>query len=436
MSGPPSPPLSPPTLPPHLLTSLSPALPSPARARGQGRLRIALVLVVLILTSACGGQTGGTLATGRLNTEGSPTERYAASLRLAALGRVELRAGADEMAAEHFKAAYRKHPHPDYLLAAARAAEKAKLYAEAHDALRRAQDHDLAADERSRVAAELVRLEPLVPPGLVRVTVQVQPEGARVELTRQMPGEPAKGAGAAARSFDRVVLGTGGVFLQAGTWAVYSTARGYQSELQTVQVAPDGGEFVAVALGLEDTGPQLAEPVKSRIKKPDGVGVPEDKKVPEPDGPVVEFGMTTKPKRSSIHTWGPLVSSALGVVAVGAGGWFGFQATQNGADANDLQAQGLSKAAYDSDFAFYRQQTESNAQLANYAFIGGGALVAIGSLWWMLAPSADAAADEGPKPKMTDAGSASRSLIAQGRSGWRPPTLVVLPTGAGLSWTF
>ena len=385
------------------------------------------LVVSFVAVAGCGGQTGGTLATGRLNTEGSPTERYSASLRLAALARVELRAGADEMAAEHFKAAYRKHPHADYLLAAAKAAEKAKLYAEAHDALRRCQTHDLPAEERARVTAEIARLAPLVPPQLIRVTVQVQPDGARVELTRQLPGESAKVVGNGARPFDRVVLGTGGVYLAAGMWAVYSTAKGYQSELQTVQVAPDGGEFVAVALAVEDTGPQLADPLRSKLKKPEDGLNPDDKKPPEPEGPVVEFGMAKTPKRSSVHTWGPLVASALGVVAVGAGGWFGFQATQNGAQANDLHNQGLSKADYDSNFAFYRQQTESNAQLANYALIGGGTMLAIGTLWWMLAPSQDATPNDGAAPKLTEA--TPKFPLAL-------PRLTLAPGGAGLAWTF
>ncbi len=378
----------------------------------------------------CGGATGGTLATGRPGGEGSPTERYVASLRLSALGRVEARGGLDEVAAEHFRAAYRKHPAVEYLLAAARSAERAKLYAEAHDALRQALLHELPPDERARTDQEVARLEPLVPPGLVRVTVQVIPEGARVELSRQQPGDPPRDPKLAGRGYDRVVLGTGWVFLQPGTWAVHSTARGYQSELQTVTLQPDGAELVAVALSVEDTGPQLADP-RPRQKRPDDGTLPDDRKTPEPEGPVVQFNMDKTPKRSAAHTWGPLGLSVLGVAGIGAGGWFGFQAAQNGLAANDLVNQKLPKSQYDAQLGEHVTSAQDNARLANYAFIGGGALVALGTLWWWLAPE-DKPQDD-PGPKLGASAGAQPSLA---RALRQPPKVTLQPQGFGLHWSF
>ena len=387
-----------------------------------------LLVALCLAVAACGGHLGGSLASGRAGAEPSPTERYVASLRLAALGRVETRGGLDEMAAEHFRAAYRKHPAVEHLVAAAKAAERGKLFAEAHDSMRRALQHELVPDDRVRAEQEVARLEALVPPALVRVTVQVAPEGARVELTRQNGGSSPK----ASRGYDRLVLGSGWVFLQAGTWAVHSTNRGYQSELQTIQLQADGGELVAVALQLEDTGPQLADPARPKGTRPEELLGPDENKTPELQGPVVEFNMDTKPKRSAVHTWGPLGLSVLGVVAVGGGGWFGFQAAQNGLAASDLGNQKLSKAQYDSDLSFYVGAAQSNAELANYAFIGGGALLALGSVWWWLAPSAKTA-DDAVAPKMAGAARRPSTLAAIAR---RLPVPTVVPHGFGLHWSF
>lgn len=387
--------------------------------------------LLLALTTGCGGQTGGSLAAGRSGAEISPTERYVQSLRLAALGRVESRGGEDEMASEHFRAAYRKHELADYLLQAAKSAEHAKLYAEAHDSMRRVLLHDLAAEDRSRAEAEVARLAALVPPGLVRVAVQVAPEGARVELTRQQPGELRRdGKNPAGRPYDRLVLGSGWVFLAPGTWAVYSAAKGYQSELQTLNLAPDSAELVAVSLQVEDTGPQLADPTRPKgAKKPDEEIGPDEKKPPEPEGPVVQFNMDTTPKRSKVHTYGPMGLSVLGVAALGAGGWFGYQAVQNGQAANDLTSQGLSKTQYDSDLQFYLAAAQSNAQRSNYAFIGGGALVALGTLWWWLAPTESA--DSGPAKAVLHLPAPRSPLRAVSA-----PTVLPAASGLQLHWSF
>ena len=363
--------------------------------------------------------------------------RYAAALRLAALGRVEARAGTDELAAEHFRAAYRMHPLAEFLLAYAQSAERGKLYAESHEALRRALTHALTAEERTRVTADVARLQPLVPAGLVRVAVQVAPAGARLELTRQLPGakvEDPRKAGAA-RTWDRVMLASGGIYLPAGTYAVYATARGYQSEMQTLQVAREGAELIAVSLAAEDAGPQLAERVRHTAKPPEPEDKLEGKPQPEVQGPVVEFGVQRKPGRSAIHTWGPLGTSALGVLAIGVGGYFGWQVTEQAAQANALTGQGLSKADYQANLDFYKAQARSQRDLTNYSFIGGGALLAVGTLWWALAPSSRSAATAGSEPtgaQVHDRGGArpaAASVLAA-------PQVNVSPTGMALQWTF
>lgn len=357
--------------------------------------------------------------------------RYAAALRLAALGRVEARAGSDELAAEHFRAAYRMQPQLEFLLAYARSAERAKLYAEAHEALRRALSHGLAAEERTRIAADIQRLQAQIPPGLVRVAVQVAPAGARLELTRQVAGakvQDPRQAGAA-RSWDRLVLATGGVYLAPGTYAVYATAKGYQSEMKTLQVAREGAELIAVSLAAEEAGPQLAETHRHRQKPVEPENKLEDKPPVEAQGPTVEFGVQPKSSRSAIHTWGPLGTAALGVAAIGVGGFFGWQVTEAAASANDQAGQGLSKSDYQANVEFYKQKARDNSSLANASFIGGGALLAVGTLWWALAPSARAA--QAVAAPRAAPGLAARSAPAVGA-----PQLSVSPSAVALQWTF
>jgi hypothetical protein len=394
------------------------------RLRHQFSRQITWFTLLAFALAGCGGGLSD-VTLGKPVPEIATPARYSAALRLAALARVEARGGADEVAAEHFRAAYRKYPDVSFLAGYARSAERAKLYAEAHDALRRALSHALSPDERAQVDAEIARLTPLVPSGLVRVALQVAPEGARVELTRQQPGEsngdPRKSS---KRSADRIALGTGWLYLAPGSYAVYSSLKGFQSDLRTLQVTAESADLMAIALAADDAAPQLADTTRPKHKGSDTVE-PDIKKPDE--GPVVEFQDRPKVRRSPVHTLGPVVLSALGVLAVGAGGFFGWQASQNAASANDLSGQGLSKANYDSQFATYHQAVLNNANFANYALAGGGTLVALGSLWWLLAPSAKAA------PASAEAGSA----VLTARSAWPTltlPSLAVSPGGVSLQW--
>lgn len=416
---------------PRALTTL-PALPRPGALLP--RLLGLVTLLALTALGGCGATQNERFGV-EIEDEVPASIRYASALRLAALGRVEARAGSDELAAEHFRAAYRMHPLAEFLLAYARSAERGKLYAESHEALRRALTHELTAEERTRVTADVARLQSMIPPGLVRVAVQVAPAGARLELTRQLPGakvEDPRKAGAA-RTFDRVVLASGGIYLPAGTYAVYATARGYQSEMQTLQVAREGAELIAVALAAEEAGPQLAERNRHTAKPVEPEDKLEEKPQPEMQGPVVEFGVKPKDTRSTIHTWGPLGTSALGVVAIGLGGYFGWQATQQAEQANALVGQGLSKVDYQANVAYYKEQTRDMSGLANYSFIGGGALLAAGTLWWALAPSRRAAlaSDQVSAPVATPGRPAGAAADPN-----RAPQISVSPAGMALQWTF
>ncbi len=377
--------------------------------------------------AGCGGGLSD-VTLGKPVPEVATPARYSAALRLAALARVEARGGADEVAAEHFRAAYRKYPDVSFLIGYARSAERAKLYAEAHDALRRALSHELTAEERGQLEAEVARLAPLVPPGLVRVALQVAPEGTRVELTRQQPGEsagdPRKNS---KRAADRIALGTGWLYLAPGSYAVYSASKGYQSDLRTLQVTAESADLMAIALAAEDAAPQLVDTTRPKTKTPDHV----EPDVKQPDqGPVVEFEDRPKVRRSPLHTLGPVVLSALGVLAVGAGGYFGWQASQNASLANDLSK---GSASYQSQFDTYHQAVLDNANLANYAFIGGGALVALGSLWWLLAPSAKATqAVASPAEGPAAAGHSSWPTLSLPQVGLSP--VGTSPLGVSLQW--
>lgn len=392
--------------------------------------RVLTAAVAALLAACSGAQSEGPLP--RPQADVATPARYAAALRLAAVARVEARAGSDEMAAEHFRAAYRQFADATFLVAYAQSAERAKLHAEAYDALRRALDHSLSDEERLAVGREVERLRALVPPGLVRVAIQVEPAGTRVELSRAQADGPGSPAAA-----ERIVLGSGIVFLPAGPWTAYSVAKGYQSELRTLHVQPDGGDWLAIALASEDAAPPLGgAPAPTAVaasiavqpaaatarpaapKEAPRVAVPpaeskvqaEAKTSAAPPRPVESSRAPVRPAQptsptlapaatataaaappprkgpSAVHKWGPIATSALGVLALGAGGLFGMQAIANADAANGLRDQGLSKADYTSQFAFYREATVSDAAMANTAWISGGVLLAAGTVWWLLAP--------------------------------------------------
>ncbi|MSP93568.1 MAG: hypothetical protein EXR79_17545, partial [Myxococcales bacterium] len=314
----------------------------------------------------------------------SAATRYAAALRQAALARVEAHAGIDELAAEHYRAAYRQHPEMTFVLAQAQAAERAGLYAEAHNAASRALMHRMPDAQRAEMDSEVKRLAGLVPQDLHRVAVQVAPDGARVELRLVMPvtggAKSALAAGAKPEALlrdsgpDRTVLTSGGIWLKAGTWSVESSARGYQSELRTIQVGR-GGELLTVALKPDETGPALAvsrkrpsaqiEPQPGPKTVPDVVRKvlsefepgAEPKLQPKLDGPIVKFGYDEPPSRSALARVGPIATSMLGVAALGVGGYFGYQATTNAATVNALEPN---VKGYAANFTFYKGLIDDN----------------------------------------------------------------------------
>lgn len=387
---------------------------APVRYAASRRALCGLLAGVCLL-SACGGAQvdAGPTAAAVADDGTSAATRYAAALRLGALARVEARAGLDEMASEHYRAAYRVHPELTFVLAQAQAAERARLYAEAHDAAARALMHRMTGEQRAALDGEVKRLAALVPQDLHRVAVQVAPDGARVELrlVRTAPAGDKKDPVAVASGPDRTVLTSGGIWLKAGTWNVESGARGYQSELRTIQVGR-GGELLTVALKPDEAGPALAvsrkrPPVElqpgPKQAQPDPKAAPgpdvvrkvlpetepgaEPKLQPQLPGPTVKFGYEEPPRRSALSRYGPIATSMLGVAALGVGGYFGYQATTYATTVNALQP-GSKK--YATDFAFYKAEIDANSKLANYAFIGGGALVAVGTLWWVVTMPAKA----------------------------------------------
>lgn len=456
---------------------------------------LTLPSVLLASLAGCGGAAEQVRLGEETIADEPRPQRYAAALRLAAVARVEARAGLDELASEHFRAAYRKHEDAAFLLAGAVAAERARLYAEASDMLREALTHELPKEQRSKAESDLARVAPQVPTGLVRVPIQVAPEGARVELTRSEPGQTRP----AGSKPDRVVLVSGWVFLQPGTWSIYSTARGFQPELQTVKVVRSGSSIVQVALRPEDRGPSVADPTRpSRddrsVAEPgptspetdpgredgsdDGSDVaaasdtpapvkpetkpvvkPETKPKPEPvvvkkpkpkpvdpdptepgldpgEGPTVEVDVAHGPQ--GIHKWGPYATAGLGVALLGAGGYFGYTAQQSGQDASDLGSQNLSPAAYDSQFTKLVQQAEDQALFANLAFAGGGLLLAAGTAWWWFAPVAKPVVrPESARPRESGAWKAPPAGKAVSTSrGSLLPQVLASPRSFGFRWDF
>ena len=246
----------------------------------------------------------------------------------------------------------------------------------------------------------MTRLRGLVPAGLVKVAVQVRPEGTRVVLS-QAGKEGGDG-------IQRTVLGTGHIWLQPGLWNVESSAKGFQSHFMTFQSGGAEGELLAVVLKPEEQGPTLVQTQPDGgavvVPKPDvapkdsaakAVGPesisgvePERPRPPEP-GPVVELGYgAPRPQRSVLSRYGPLVVSALGVAALGGGGFFGWQATQSAADANALTG---GEKDYKTQLDDLKVQAADRVLMANASFGAGGALLLAGTLWWALQPASRAA---------------------------------------------
>lgn len=388
------------------------------------------------------------------------------------MARVELRSSAYELAAEHFRAAYRHHADADFMRRYAEAAERAGLYAEARDATQRVLTHPLSPEERQRLEGDVVRLDKMVQPGLVRVMVQVKPDGARVVLTLG--------------NLQRTVLGPGHIYLKSGSWGVESSAKGFQSELRTLQ-AGEGGALLAISLHAEEAGPALAEvpratgdgirkaPLIEIEPEPEPKAVPvvavqpkvepkvEPKPVPvvavqpkvepkiepkvepkvepkpappkavakpEPEPKAAPTPLVIAPKEvkpqgpSVVGRYGPYVTAGLGVVAIGVGGFFLYQAMQNVSDLNGLNAASMTPAQYASSFDAGKSDAQANLQKADYLMAAGGAVLVAGVAWWVLTPRGSTTAEADHSPAQTAA------------SAMLPRNVAVTHRSLALTWTF
>jgi hypothetical protein len=452
-----------------------------------------LLLVLLALLTACGGAAQSVGQSGRLDVTG-PTgpERYAQAVRLAALARVEARAGLEQLAAEHWRAATRLGGEPIWVVEQAEAQERARLYAEARETATRALARDLSPAEKQRIDQLFARVTPQIPVGLVRVPILVRPEGARVELSRA-DRKSRRGA-------ERVLIGTGHAWLAPGTWAVETTAKGFNSELRTVQVDGDGN-LVAIALVPEDQGPamataqpdqeapppvavvapvpvvvppvpvvvppvvveapvpqpvpvvapppppaplpkpvEVAKPVEppKPIEKPKPVEVAKPVEQPKPvevakpveapkpveePKPLIGVSKDAEPGNGGmwLHRIGPYAVAGLGVVALGAGAWFGAQALSDASDANKLPPKTV---GYSGQINTLADSAKSHATLSNAMIISGSALIVAGTVWWLFAPSADAA------PKRRHAEVVPSPVAAA------VPAIGVSPSSFSLTWSF
>ena len=430
------------------------------------RLRSAALfgLIAVGLAACSGGGPAAQRDRSAAAEEISTPTHYATALRLAALGRVEARSGADELAAEHFRAAYRHHADAEFLRKYAESAERAHLYAEARDATKRALMHPLAAEDRQRLEGDVVRLDKLVQPGLVRVAVQVRPDTARVVLTQG--------------NVQRTVLGPGQIYLKAGAWGIETSAKGFQSELRTFQVGEGEGEMLAIALHSEETGPALAEVPQGRGEPERKTPIPEVEPEPEPKvavkpepkpvvkvepkqvvkvepKPVVKVEPKPEPKPvvkeepkpivkqepkpepiivqpiepttpgpSVVGKYGPVVTSGIGLVALGVGGYFFYQAAKSASDLNALDATHMTSAQYAASFAAGKSDADANLQKADYIMAAGGVVLAAGLAWWMLAPPPAATADAAaPHPAAT-----TNALV--------PRNVAMTHRSLALTWTF
>ncbi len=391
------------------------------------------------------------------------------------------------------------------------------MYAEARETATRALARDLNPTEKQRAEQLIARVTPQIPAGLVRVAILVRPEGARVELSRA-DRKSRRGA-------ERVLIGSGHAWLAPGTWAVETTAKGFNSELRTVQVGGDGN-LVAIALVLEDQGaamvnaqpdqeqpavvpapivpekaPAVEQPIvaekpapvepktvipppvppptpvvavkPAELPKPVEVTKPAEKPKPvdvvkpvekpqpaevakpvekpkpvevakpvEPPKPVevvkpveprppVEvakpaIGVEKSEEQPSgrvswVHKVGPYALAGLGVLTLGAGGWFGMQAMSDASSANGLSPK---TASYGTQVDTLGKSAQSNATLSNALIVSGGVLVAAGAAWWLFAPHADS-----PPARRHSQVEASPVAAAL-------PLIGVSPSSLSLTWSF
>jgi hypothetical protein len=107
------------------------------------------------------------------------------------------------------------------------------------------------------------------------------------------------------------------------------------------------------------------------------------------------------------------------VAAIGAGGYFGQKVLSWVDYANGLSPSGKE---YASRLADARDQAQTQALMANSLFIGGGTLVATGTLWWLLQPSTSSRVVLDPEVRH--------------RPAWRPVTVASDGRSLLLAWSF
>ncbi len=426
----------------------------PRRSRALVPMAIATAAAMLI---GCGSAPVGERPAHRPATKEREALRYPAALRLAARARLNVRAGRDTLAGEYYRAAYRTHADLHFLFEYARAMERAERYAEAHEALKRAQMHPLSQEERERVDGDVARLATLIPAGLVRIVVQARPDTTRVVLVPE---------GATGGGEPRVVIGPGTIFVPKGVYRIESEAVGYQSELRSFRAGQHDAELLAIALrrhtdaplpiGREGEGGGLVagarvdskavtttEPAGQRDDDAVVAGAGEDARdhsadarvvtkvapqgsdIADGDGKADEADESDRaddqdgdaddardhevaddrsqdaevdkdvalddvpaPAPSNrggwLHRYGPFIVAGVGVATVGAGGYFGYEAMDTATRVKNLDQ---SSPNYTTNFNTFADYAKQQGLFANVMFATGGALVAGGALWWLLAPS-------------------------------------------------
>ena len=382
------------------------------------------IVVATLMCMGCGLQGCGGAPPRHVNFDKpiieAPHKRFARALRLAATGRVQARAGLYDAASESLRLSYRIQPNLETLMGHAEAAERAGHFGQAHAAWRNMLSHPMDAAARTKAKQEAERLAPMVPADHVPVLITVSPAHATITLERSLDGQR------------RTVRSDGVLWLKAGAWQASTSAAGYKRELSAFRVGRRKAQSFAVALepgqkalrmaGIRaPTRPGAAVTVdeaivsrpskgagsKSTAKKRAG-GKATDPATQQPEAPkadgegangegstLADTGVTAPQPTSGggFATWGAIATTSLGVAALGVGGYFGFNATQNADVANSLKA---TRPDYKTQLKFYSDAATERAQLANTLFIAGGALAAAGTVWWLLAPRSSNVAAHSP----------------------------------------
>ncbi len=179
-----------------------------------------------------------------------------------------------------------------------------------------------------------------------------------------------------------------------------AAAKPAPEEAAPAHVAPSPAEKPAEVAAVEPEKPAEA-PVEAAVEpeKPAAAEKPAEPDEPAPQeepAPAAEEGDEDDDEEldeviedpapasgaSGLSTWGPIATAGLGVAALGAGGYFFYTATVHAGYANDLNEKSPN---YDKNFDEQSTLAQDNLDLANYAFIGGGTLVGLGTAWFVLA---------------------------------------------------